>query len=79
MAFTLHAVSYDSSAVNKSDFGNKCMEINILRQGVSDLEKCIDYFALPGRSCENLILFSPAWVGKFKFSQLLPGDTCIAP
>ena len=51
---SLHAVSYDSSAVNKSDFWNKCMEINILCKGVSDSEKCIDYFVLPGRSCENL-------------------------
>ena len=27
-------------------------------KGVSDLEKCLDYFALPGRSCEILI-FTP--------------------
>ena len=23
-------------------------------KGVSDLEMCVDYFALPGRSCESL-------------------------
>ena len=23
-------------------------------KGVSDLETCMDYFSLPGRSCENL-------------------------
>ena len=51
---SLHAVSYDSSAVNKSDFLNKCMVINILCKGVSDLVNCIDYFALLGRSWEYL-------------------------
>ena len=51
---SLHAVSYNSSAVNKSDFWNNYMEINTLCKGFSDIEKCIDFFALPGRGCECL-------------------------
>ena len=34
-------------------------------KGVSDLEKCIDYFALPGRKLENLnlpaVLLNDTW------------------
>ena len=28
-----------------------------MTKGVSDLETCMDYFALEGRSCEKFILF----------------------
>ena len=29
------------------------MTIQVKIKGVSDLEKCMDYFSLPGKSCEN--------------------------
>ena len=42
-------VNYNNSTKNVSMLGT-----NYVSKGVSDLETCMDYFALPGRSCEIL-------------------------
>ena len=56
---SLHAVSYNSSAVNKSDFWNKCMEINILCKSVLDLEKCMDFFLHFQEEVGKIWIFAP--------------------
>ena len=45
-----------SSVKEQSELQNE-LKVKIEFKGVSDLETYMDYFALPEKNCENLIIF----------------------
>ena len=44
-------------------------DVMTFSKGVSDLETFVNYFAVPGRSCENLNFLAHSWKSKHSFPQ----------